>query len=38
MFFIYNLLPRLYYNIICKNIVKIFQKFEMDIVPWKYNK
>ncbi len=27
--FFFNLLPRLYSNIICKNIVKIFQKFEM---------
>ncbi len=27
--FFSNILPRLYSNIICKNIVKIFQKFEM---------
>jgi len=27
--FFSNLLPRLYFNIICKNIVKIFQKFEV---------
>jgi hypothetical protein len=24
-----NILPRLYFNIICKNIVKVFQKFEV---------
>jgi hypothetical protein len=27
--FFFNLLPRLYSNIICKNIVKIFWKFEV---------
>jgi hypothetical protein len=27
-----NLLPRLYSNIICKNIVKIFQKFEVGYI------
>jgi len=27
--FFSNLLPRLYSNIICKNIVKIFQKFKV---------
>ncbi len=29
VFFFSNFLPRLYFNIICKNIMKIFQKFEV---------
>jgi len=30
--FYFNVLPRLYSNIICKNIVKLFQKFEMGYI------
>ncbi len=37
--FFLNLLPRLYFNIICKNIVKIFQNLRWDTLkhahPWK---
>jgi hypothetical protein len=30
--FVSNILPRLYSNIICKNIVKFFQKFDMKYI------
>jgi hypothetical protein len=30
--FIFNIFLRLYFNILCKNIVKLFQKFEMGYI------